>query len=272
MGPLVFVVDGVPERRAVVEHVLLEAGYEVETFATSGVLAIAEQRTPAAMVVAIEFSNGNGIVLREKIRQKAAFSRMPFILLADNKRDKYRAAIDSDIDDCVSFPFAPGELVEVIEAALGRVESRASDAPTETFDLVIDPNAMKVFVRGKEIRTTPLEFRLIDYMAQHRGKVFTRDALLDAVWSDLQFVTPRSVDACIRRIRAKIGSATVLPLLFKTIRGIGYKLDAASRWEKGEDDCQCPTCCAARSRTISTSAPKIGSSGPQPTQRAASFN
>lgn len=271
MKPLVFIVDGVLERRTVVEHTLLQTGYQVETFATTDVIEIAELRMPSAMVIAIEFNNTSGIVLYQKIRQNPAFALMPLILLADNKRDKYRAVIDTDIDDCVSFPLAPGELVKVLEAALWRVETRVAASPSETFDLVIDPNAMKIFVKGKEIRTTPLEFRLIDYMAQHRGKVFTRDALLDAVWSDLQFVTPRSVDACIRRIRAKIGSAAILPQFFKTIRGVGYKLDATPKWEQGKDLCQCPICSAARSRT--TSGPtKVITAGMSSAHRFASFN
>ena len=70
---------------------------------------------------------------------------------------------------------------------------------------MIDSWAMKVSVHGSEVPTTSLEFRLIEYLARHRGQVFTRDLLLDAVWGDMQFVTPRSVDACIRRIREKIG-------------------------------------------------------------------
>jgi DNA-binding winged helix-turn-helix (wHTH) protein len=108
---------------------------------------------------------------------------------------------------------------------------------------------MRVAVRGKEIATTILEFRLIDYMARHQGKVFTRDALLDAVWGDLQFVTPRSVDACVRRIRRKIELHSSSPALLKSVRGIGYKLEARPVWEAQDELCDCPTCSAARMRS-----------------------
>ena len=112
---------------------------------------------------------------------------------------------------------------------------------------------MKILVRGKEITTTILEFRLIDYLARHHGKVFTRDALLDAVWGDLQFVTPRSVDACIRRIRKKLEPDCSSPTFLKTIRGIGYKLEAKPLWARSSDVCHCALCTATRARLSSAS-------------------
>jgi len=115
----------------------------------------------------------------------------------------------------------------------------------DTADLVIDSWAMKLFFRGTEIATTSLEFRLIEYLARHRGQVFTRDVLLDAVWGDVQFVTPRSVDACIRRIRQKIEPDRKRPTMLKTIRGVGYRLDAATLWRSAtNEDCNCPACSA----------------------------
>jgi DNA-binding response OmpR family regulator len=102
---------------------------------------------------------------------------------------------------------------------------------------------MKLSVRGSEVPTTSLEFRLIEYLARHRGQVFTRDLLLDAVWGDMQFVTPRSVDACIRRIREKIEPDRNSPTYLKTIRGVGYRLDAVAAWELAPNDgCTCLAC------------------------------
>jgi DNA-binding response OmpR family regulator len=116
----------------------------------------------------------------------------------------------------------------------------------EPADFVIDTNAMTLSVRGAEVATTTLEFRLIDYLAQHQGKVFTRDRLLDAVWGDMQFVTPRSVDACIRRIREKIEPDRQCPTYLKTIRGVGYRLDAVTKWRSSfNGSCKCPSCSAS---------------------------
>lgn len=116
-------------------------------------------------------------------------------------------------------------------------------------EIVFDSWAMKLLVRGKEIPTTALEFRLLEYLARHRGQVFTRDYLLDAVWGDMRFIGPRSVDACIRRIREKIEANRTRPVMLKTIRGVGYRMDATAAWESAPaGTCDCPAC---KNKTLS---------------------
>jgi DNA-binding response OmpR family regulator len=269
MMPLVFVVDGVPERRSIIQQDLERAGYLVEIFATMRVLEVVEHKQPAVLIVAIELPDGNGTELGDKIRRSPELSHTAVILVADNKRDKYRAVLESNADDCVSFPFAPGELVGAVEAALQRSRERRPTS-SETADMVIDSSAMKIFVDGKQVPTTTLEFRLLDYMARHQGKVFTRDALLDAVWGDLQFVTPRSVDACIRRIRSKIEIESATPRFLKTIRGIGYTLDAKAAWEADGEVCPCAICTAARAR-VKSATPEVFGRRSNSVNRAASF-
>jgi len=86
-------------------------------------------------------------------------------------------------------------------------------------------------------------------MARHQGEAFTRNELLDAVWGDLQFVTPRSVDACIPRIRRKIEPSSSSPTFLKSVRGVGYNLDATPVWETSADY-ECAACSGgARMRT-----------------------
>jgi len=81
-------------------------------------------------------------------------------------------------------------------------------------------------VRGKLVETTATEFRLLEYLARHPGRVFTRDQLLDAVWRDTAYVTPRSVDVYVRRIREKIERDPEEPRYLKTVRGAGYRFEA----------------------------------------------
>lgn len=247
MGALIFVVDGMSERRNLIRQILEQVGYQVEAFATTQALEVAEQWLPALMIVALELPDGNGILLRDKIRRSRALGTTPVVLLADRRLNEYRDLISCSPQDYLIFPFAPGQLMSTVVAGLSSTSAKALPAALAT-DMVIHSAAMKVFVRGREIRTTTLEFRLLEYMAKHQGKVFTRDALLDAVWGDLQFVTPRSVDACIRRIRRKIESDANAPQFLRTIRGIGYKLDANATWEAG-DICSCPMCAAVRTKS-----------------------
>ena len=84
---------------------------------------------------------------------------------------------------------------------------------------------MTVAVRGTSIETTATEFRLLEYLARHSGKVFTRDQLLDAVWRDRQYVTERSIDVYVRRLREKIEQQPDDPLYLRTVRGAGYRFE-----------------------------------------------
>lgn len=247
MGALIFVVDGMSERRNLIRQILEQADYRVEAFATTRALEVAEQWLPALMIVAIELPDGNGVVLREKVRRSNALAATPVVLVADRRLTEYRDLINASPREYLVSPFSAGELLAAVGEGLSLGNENTMTGALAA-DIVIDSAAMKVFVRGREIRTTTLEFRLLEYMARHQGKVFTRDALLDAVWGDLQFVTPRSVDACIRRIRRKIESDANSPQFLRTIRGIGYKLDGYATWEAGEI-CSCAMCTAVRTRS-----------------------
>lgn len=241
MMPLIFVVDSVIERSSLLELTLQQAGYQVEVFATAHAIDAAEQVPPALVILAVDLRDRNGVSIYDRIREHATLSRIPLVLLANSKADQYRTIASSGTDICLSFPLAPEELVGTVETALRRNGGQSGGA-----DIVIDPFAMKISVSGRLIPTTTLEFRLLDYLARHPMKVFTRDELLDAVWGDLRFVSPRSVDACVRRLREKIESESASPRLLVTIRGIGYKLEASPTWAGGA--CPCAICQTARGR------------------------
>ncbi|HWC18549.1 MAG TPA: helix-turn-helix domain-containing protein, partial [Terriglobales bacterium] len=83
-------------------------------------------------------------------------------------------------------------------------------------------------VKGAPVTTTPTEYRLLEYLASHAGRVFTRDQLLDAVWRDSHFVTLRSIDVFVRRLREKIEPDPERPIYLKTVRGVGYRFDRAA--------------------------------------------
>lgn len=149
-------------------------------------------------------------------------------MTAGNAEEDRVRGLELGGDDCISKPFSSRELVARVQAVLRRFARRRPTPVMQIGDIEIDLSAMRLLVRGAEISTTTLEFRLMDYLARNHGRVFTRDQLLDAVWGEMQFVTPRSVDACIRRIREKIEPDSTRPTYLKTIRGVGYRLDSAA--------------------------------------------
>jgi len=244
MKQLIFVVEDEIEVCELAQQCLQEAGYAVRTFATANVIEEAEDQHPSLLLITMVMPDGNGLDLCRRIRENRALARTPLVFLIPKAAQQHRAlALESGGDDCIVKPFSPRELVARVQAILRRFAPVSRRPRTEPADLVIDSLAMKVSVRGSEVPTTSLEFRLIEYLARHRGQVFTRDLLLDAVWGDTQFVTPRSVDACIRRIREKIEPDRTSPTYLKTIRGVGYRLDAVSAWQlPANDGCKCLAC------------------------------
>src|SRR5579863_8679201 len=244
MKQLIFVVEDETEICELARQCLEDAGYAVRTFSTANVILEAEDEHPSLMLITMVMPDGNGLDLCQRVRENPALAKTPLVFLIPEGAEEHRAlALESGADDCIVKPFSPRELVARVQAVLRRFGPANGRSQTETADLVIDSLAMKVSVRGSEVPTTSLEFRLIEYLARHRGQVFTRDLLLDAVWGDMQFVTPRSVDACIRRIRGKIEPDRSRPTYLKTIRGVGYRLDAVAAWELTPNDgCTCLAC------------------------------
>jgi len=126
-------------------------------------------------------------------------------------------------DDYVTKPFSPRELVARVKALLRRTEPPGESQETvKVGQLVIAPASYSVTRAGKPVSLTTLEFRLLYFLAARPNKVFSRDQLLDAVWGSERFVTPRSVDVYIRRLREKIEADPENPVYLKTVRGAGY--------------------------------------------------
>jgi len=247
MGQLIFVIDGDIEAGQGARQCLEEAGYSVRTFSSSEVIAEAEADRPQLVLISLMLPDGSGLTLCRRIRENPLLSRTPLLFLLDDTAEEHRIlALESGGDDCMVKPFSPRELVARVQAVLRRFSHEGPFPEAAASDFVIDSSAMRLSVRGAEVPTTSLEFRLIEYLAQHRGQVFTRDLLLDAVWGDMQFVTPRSVDACIRRIRGKIEPDRSRPTYLKTIRGVGYRLDAVATWQSTPSEgCDCIACTSA---------------------------
>jgi DNA-binding response OmpR family regulator len=112
-----------------------------------------------------------------------------------------------------------------VRAVLRRFEMPVTTNIT-TPDFELDSDAVTLKVRGTLVDTTATEFRLLHFLVSHPGRVFTRDQVLDGVWRDMAFVTPRSVDVYIRRLREKIEQDPENPRYLKTVRGAGYKFEA----------------------------------------------
>jgi DNA-binding response OmpR family regulator len=179
-------------------------------------------RTPCALGEAQD-----GLELCRTVRQTQGLAAVPVIFLTAKSSEADRVlGLEIGADDYIAKPFSPRELVARVKAVLRRFERPLPPSPLKVGDIEIDPSAMVLTVRGQTVPTTATEFRLLDYFARHLGRVFSRDHLLDSVWRDTSYVTPRSVDVYVRRIREKIEPDPENPRYLKTVRGAGYRFEA----------------------------------------------
>jgi two-component system phosphate regulon response regulator PhoB len=215
-------VEDDPDISRLVRHHLEGAGFSVKLFPTgNAVIPESERQRPTLFILDIMVPGKDGLELCRQIRQTSSLASIPVIFLTAKSGEADRIlGLELGADDYIPKPFSPRELVARVKAVLRRFERPLSQSPLRI-------SAMTLMVRGQPVTTTATEFRLLDYFARHLGRVFTRDQLLDSVWRDTAYVTPRSVDVYVRRIREKIEPDPENPRYLKTVRGAGYRFEAA---------------------------------------------
>ncbi|HET9088165.1 MAG TPA: response regulator transcription factor [Acidobacteriaceae bacterium] len=227
MSQTIFVLEDDQDISRLVQHNLEIAGFSVRTYVSPlAVLGDAERKAPDLFLLDIMVPGGDGLDLCRRIRKNPGLAIRPVIFLTARTSESDRVlGLELGADDYISKPFSPRELVARIKAVLRRFERPAAPMSLHFDQVEIDSSAMQLRVSGELAATTATEFRLLEYLARHPGRVFSRDQLLDAVWGDARFVTPRSVDVYVRRIREKIESDPEDPQYLKTVRGAGYRFE-----------------------------------------------
>jgi phosphate regulon transcriptional regulator PhoB len=187
-------------------------------------LAQIKKSPPDLLVLDLMLPKLSGLEICKEVRRDPALNRLPILMLTARGEEADRiVGLELGADDYVTKPFSPRELVARVKALLRRVEPAAAvEKVIEVGQLRIDPASYRVTRGGKPLPLSTLEFRLLYYLASRPNKVFTRDQLLDAVWGADRFVTPRSVDVYVRRLREKIEPDSQHPAYVKTVRGAGY--------------------------------------------------
>jgi two-component system phosphate regulon response regulator PhoB len=223
----VIVLEDDPDIASLIAYQLEQAGWRVEVCASGEkVLPLARAHPPVLFLLDVMVPGNSGFEVCRQIRSSRDLAKIPIIFVTAKTAEADRIrGLDLGADDYISKPFSPRELVARVRAVLRRFE-RPLTANIATPDFTLDCDSVTLTVRGKPVDVTATEFRLLHFLASHPGKVFTRDQVLDAVWRDMSFVTPRSVDVYIRRLREKLEPNPEDPRYLKTVRGAGYKFEA----------------------------------------------
>jgi DNA-binding response OmpR family regulator len=205
---------------------LKQAGFRVTT-AADGREALLEfrQRSFDLVVLDLMLPLLDGYEVCREIRRE---SRVPIIMLSA-KSDTVDVVVGLELgaDDYVTKPFDMAELVARARAALRRSVEPATDGVIAVAGLEIDPAAFRVRRNGEDVALTATEFRLLLELARRPGQVFTRELLLERVWSYDYLGDSRLVDVAVQRLRAKVEEDPRNPRLIHTVRGVGYRFEPA---------------------------------------------
>ncbi len=233
-GGLILISDDEADLRDVVDFNLKQAGYRT-LHAGSGSetlrLALAEQ--PDLILLDLMLPDLSGTEVCRRLKQNPATQHVPIIMVTARAAETDRiVGLELGADDYVVKPASLRELVLRVDAVLRRhrggqqsgAPAQPAPAPKEPLragDVVIDIDAHIVTVDGREVQLALLEFRLLQYLAEGKGSVRSRDDLLNHVWGYSGEVETRTVDTHIKRLRDKLGAAGDL---IETVRGVGYRL------------------------------------------------
>jgi two-component system phosphate regulon response regulator PhoB len=203
-------------------------GYDiVRTADGDEALLLADERTPDLVILDWMIEGVSGIEVCRRLRRRTSTAHVPIIMLTARGEESDRIrGLDTGADDYVTKPFSPRELLARVGAVLRRVRPALAGEQLVYADVEMDVQAHRVRRSGKAVPLGPTEFRLLRHLMENPGRVFSRERLLEAVWSHDLDIDSRTVDVHVRRLRKALNHGGA-PDLIRTVRSAGYSLDAS---------------------------------------------
>jgi phosphate regulon transcriptional regulator PhoB len=221
----ILVVDDEADLVELVSYNLKKEGFRIDS-ASDGESALAKIREDKydLLILDLLLPGIQGMELCRIVRNDPKTASLPIIMLTAKGEEVDRiVGLEIGADDYVTKPFSPRELVARVKAVLRRTKEKpVTEKLLKIGELEIDKERYNISIKGKHVKLSATEYKLLLYFAERKGKVFSREQLLDAIWRDEAFVEPRTVDVHIRRLRSHIEEDPANPRYIKTMRGIGY--------------------------------------------------
>lgn len=226
----ILVVEDEPDIRKLVHYHLTQERYRVlEAEDGESATKIIQREKPDLVILDLMLPGLSGLELCRLLRQRPETARLPILMLTAKAGEADRVVgLEMGADDYLAKPFSPREMVARVRAILRRAEAKPAMDTASSYEkgpLKIDFSTYEVFVRGKPVKLTLKEFELLGFLVRNPNRVLNRDQLLDRVWGGETFVTPRTVDVHIRRLRKAVEKDDRKPKWILTLRGVGYKFD-----------------------------------------------
>ncbi|HTX35853.1 MAG TPA: response regulator transcription factor [Bryobacteraceae bacterium] len=227
MPKRIAIVEDEQELAALIEYNLSLQGFQSQILnGSSGTLRTLEQARPDLILLDVMLPEIDGFELCRQIRQSEILGRTPVLFLTARSEEVDRVlGLEIGGDDYMTKPFSPRELIARVKAHLRREQRDSEPAVVEIGPFRLDRAAHRVFQSGRELNFTSTEFNLLEFFLMHPGRAYNREQLLDSVWGEQRFVTPRTVDVHIRRLREQIEEHPDNPRHITTVRGFGYRFE-----------------------------------------------
>jgi len=227
MAKRIAIVEDEADLASLIEYELKKHGYAPQVLNGSAhTVRTLEQFKPDLVLLDVMLPEMDGFELCRQIRQSPQLGKIPVLFLTARSDEVDRVlGLEIGGDDYMTKPFSPRELVARVKAHLRRGERTGAPETTEIGPFRLDGGARRVSMKGREIELTSTEYNLLEFFLKHPGRAYSRDQLLEAVWGDQRFVTPRTVDVHVRRLREQIEEQPEEPRYLTTVRGFGYRFE-----------------------------------------------
>ena len=230
MPKRIAIIEDEAELASLIDYNLSRQGYSVQAWnGSQGTFKALEQWKPDLVVLDVMLPEIDGFELCRQIRRSTVLGRTPVLFLTARSDEVDRVlGLEIGGDDYMTKPFSPRELIARVKAHLRREEMDAEPPAAEIGPFRLDRTARRVFLGDRELTLTSTEFNLLEFFLTHPGRAYSRDQLLESVWGEQRFVTPRAVDVHVRRLREQIEEQPDNPKYLTTVRGFGYRFEESA--------------------------------------------
>jgi phosphate regulon transcriptional regulator PhoB len=230
MPKRIAIVEDEAELASLIDYNLTRNGYQTHVLGGGkGTLKALEHAKPDLILLDVMLPDTDGFELCRQIRQSPALNRTPVLFLTARSDEVDRVlGLEIGGDDYMTKPFSPRELIARVKAHLRREQMDAEPGALDIGPFRLDRTARRVFQNDRELTLTSTEFHLLEFFLTHPGRAYSRDQLLESVWGEQRYVTPRTVDVHVRRLREQIETQPDIPRYLTTVRGFGYRFEESA--------------------------------------------